>query len=93
MALPMWEFTWKHITVKSTLRFSDEAFRQTMDLMAQGKFIGYERLITGRIGLEDIVDQGFSELINNKDKHIKILVSPNSRTKDCADTKDTFPRA
>ena len=33
-------------------------------------------MITGRIGLEDIVEKGFKELVNNKDTHIKILVTP-----------------
>ena len=33
-------------------------------------------MITGRIGLEDIVEKGYHELLNNKDKHIKILVTP-----------------
>jgi (R,R)-butanediol dehydrogenase/meso-butanediol dehydrogenase/diacetyl reductase len=35
-----------------------------------------EPLITSRIKLDDIVEQGFEELIGKKDKHIKILVSP-----------------
>lgn len=32
--------------------------------------------MTGRISLEDVVTKGFDELINNKDEHIKILVTP-----------------
>lgn len=44
--------------------------------MAEGRFVGYQRLITGRINLEDVVEGGFEELISHKDKHIKILVSP-----------------
>ena len=44
--------------------------------IAIGKLTGYEKMVTGRIGVEDIVEKGFKELINNKDKHIKILVSP-----------------
>lgn len=44
-------------------------------MMGDGKFVGYEKLVTGRIGLEHIVEQGFEELINHKDEHIKILVS------------------
>ena len=40
-----------------------------------GKLEGYEKMVTSRIGVEDIVEKGFKELINNKDKHIKILVS------------------
>ncbi len=41
-----------------------------------GKLKGYEKMVTGRISVEDIVEKGFKELINNKDKHIKIMVSP-----------------
>ena len=26
--------------------------------------------------MNDVVEKGFKELVNNKDKHIKILVSP-----------------
>lgn len=32
--------------------------------------------MTSRIGVDDVVEKGFKELVNNKDKHIKILVSP-----------------
>lgn len=35
-------------------------------------------MVTDRISLEDIVTKGFDELVNNRDDHIKILVSPKS---------------
>ena len=41
-----------------------------------GKLKGYEKMVTRRISVEDIVEKGFKELINNKDNHIKIMVSP-----------------
>lgn len=41
-----------------------------------GKLKGYEKMVTGRIDVDNIVEKGFKELINNKDKHCKILVSP-----------------
>jgi len=68
----------KHINVRSALIFSDDDFKETMQMMAEGKLVGYEKLITGRIQLEDIVEKGFDELINNKDEHIKILVGTKS---------------
>ncbi|ORA39164.1 2,3-butanediol dehydrogenase [Mycobacterium aquaticum] len=34
------------------------------------------RMITARIALTDVVDHGFTELIDNKEQHIKILVRP-----------------
>jgi hypothetical protein len=33
-------------------------------------------MVTGRISIEDIVTMGIDELINNKDDHVKILVTP-----------------
>jgi hypothetical protein len=33
-------------------------------------------MVTGRILLEDVVQKGLLELIENKDDHIKILVTP-----------------
>jgi hypothetical protein len=33
-------------------------------------------MVTARIALEDTKAHGFDELVNNKDKHIKILVTP-----------------
>jgi len=35
-----------------------------------------QAMVTGRIPLENTRKDGFLELINNKDRHIKILVSP-----------------
>jgi len=33
-------------------------------------------MVTSRIHLDDVVTKGFEELLNNKDDHIKILVTP-----------------
>lgn len=33
-------------------------------------------MVTDRISIEDIVSKGFEALVNEKDDHIKILVSP-----------------
>lgn len=33
-------------------------------------------MVTRRVALEEVVQQGFEELINNKDKHVKILITP-----------------
>lgn len=34
-------------------------------------------MITSKIHLDDAVEEGFHQLLNNKDKHIKILIAPN----------------
>jgi threonine dehydrogenase-like Zn-dependent dehydrogenase len=41
-----------------------------------GKFKDFETMVTSRIHLDDIAKQGFDELVENKDKHIKITVTP-----------------
>ena len=47
----------------------------TIAMIADGKVDPYQ-FITGRIGLDDIVKEGFDELINNKEENVKILVAP-----------------
>jgi len=46
-----------------------------LHLLQQGK-IPAEQFITGRIAVDDIVSGGFTELIDNKDENVKILVHP-----------------
>jgi threonine dehydrogenase-like Zn-dependent dehydrogenase len=41
-----------------------------------GKFKGAETMITSRIHLDDITKHGFEELLQHKDNHIKIMVTP-----------------
>lgn len=76
MVVPSWPFMLKHITIKSAMIFDDDDFAEVIQMMAEGRFTGYEKLVTGRIKVEEVVEKGFKELINNKDQHIKILVSP-----------------
>ena len=33
-------------------------------------------MVTSRIGLEDLVEKGVHQLMENKDDHVKILVTP-----------------
>jgi threonine dehydrogenase-like Zn-dependent dehydrogenase len=47
-----------------------------VELFKAGKFKGYEKMVTDRILLEDVVTKGFEQLINRKDDHIKIMVTP-----------------
>jgi len=48
---------------------------QVIELLGQGR-IPAEQFITGRIAVDDIVSGGFTELIENKDENVKILVHP-----------------
>ncbi|WP_435061831.1 2,3-butanediol dehydrogenase [Amycolatopsis thermoflava] len=47
----------------------------TIALLREGK-VDASQFITGRITLDDLVDGGFRELIDNKEDNVKILVSP-----------------
>ena len=50
-------------------------FEPAVALLASGA-INAEPLITGKIKVEDIVEKGFMELINNKEENLKIIVTP-----------------
>jgi (R,R)-butanediol dehydrogenase/meso-butanediol dehydrogenase/diacetyl reductase len=47
----------------------------TIEMVASGK-VDPLQFITGRIDLDDIVAKGFTELIDNKEENVKILVRP-----------------
>jgi (R,R)-butanediol dehydrogenase/meso-butanediol dehydrogenase/diacetyl reductase len=61
--------------VIGTLAYTMDDFKGVSALLASGA-IKAAPMITGKIELDDIVDKGFEELVNNKDAHIKILVKP-----------------
>jgi (R,R)-butanediol dehydrogenase/meso-butanediol dehydrogenase/diacetyl reductase len=61
-------------SIIGTLGYGDE-FAWAIKILQETEEKARE-LITAKIKLEEIVDKGFKELINNRDKHIKILVSP-----------------
>lgn len=50
-------------------------FDSAIALLADGR-IKAEPLITGKIKLDDIVEDGFEELLKNRESNIKILVEP-----------------
>lgn len=56
---------------------------ETLGIMSSrvftGQLHGYENMVTYRITIDDVVDQGFRRLLKNKDDDIKILVTPKSQ--------------
>jgi hypothetical protein len=44
-------------------------------LLADGR-INADPLITSRVALDDAIEDGFRELVRNKDEHVKILINP-----------------
>ena len=74
--IPFGEFMGKEITIRSTLAYDDKDFGDVVRDFVAGKFKGVEAMLTARISLEDIVDEGFEQLVNNKEEHSKIIVTP-----------------
>ncbi|MBY4675026.1 2,3-butanediol dehydrogenase [Marinobacterium sp. CAU 1594] len=52
-------------------------FADVIAFIADGR-LDVTPLITGRIELDDILERGFEELVNNKDQNVKIIVRPAS---------------
>ncbi|PYH86014.1 alcohol dehydrogenase [Aspergillus uvarum CBS 121591] len=53
--------------------FADGIFPAVIEAISSGK-LNPQTMITSKIRMEDIVEKGFEALINEKDKHVKILV-------------------
>ncbi|XXE14156.1 2,3-butanediol dehydrogenase [Pseudomonas sp. Z1-14] len=60
--------------VLGALAYNGE-FADVIAFIADGR-LDISPLVTGRIQLEQIVGQGFEELVNNKEHNVKIIVSP-----------------
>jgi (R,R)-butanediol dehydrogenase/meso-butanediol dehydrogenase/diacetyl reductase len=61
-------------TIKGSFGHTNH-FRITTALLADGR-LKADPLITGRIGLDDLIEKGFEELLAHKERNVKIIVSP-----------------
>jgi (R,R)-butanediol dehydrogenase / meso-butanediol dehydrogenase / diacetyl reductase len=61
------------LKVVGTIAFDDKDFSDTIDLIQSGK-IRAKVLATVRVPLSEVVERGFEELMDHKDRHMKILV-------------------
>jgi (R,R)-butanediol dehydrogenase/meso-butanediol dehydrogenase/diacetyl reductase len=50
-------------------------FPEVVAALERGQLVADE-MITGRISLDDVVERGFAELVQNRDEHVKIIVKP-----------------
>lgn len=64
----------KEIDLRGTIGYSGD-HPATIELVGSGR-LDLAPFITGRIGLDDLVSGGFDELINNNERHVKIIVDP-----------------
>jgi (R,R)-butanediol dehydrogenase/meso-butanediol dehydrogenase/diacetyl reductase len=61
------------LKVLGTICYTPEDFADTIAMLKDGT-ISTEGIITERIALSDVVAGGFDELVEHKDRHVKILV-------------------
>ena len=64
----------KEIDMRGTIAYA-HSHPATIQLVADGK-VNLEPFITGKIGLDGLIDEGFETLINRNETAVKILVSP-----------------
>ena len=65
------------LNVLGTICYTPQDFADTIAMLQDGS-ISTEGIITERIALADVVDGGFDELVDHKDRHVKILVRSSS---------------
>ncbi|CAG9945110.1 unnamed protein product [Clonostachys rosea f. rosea IK726] len=76
LALPCRTMLLKELKVTSSLAYNDKDFSEVVEAFVSGQFNGVEKMVTGRISLQEVVQEGFEHLVHQKDKHMKIAVSP-----------------
>ncbi|MFJ2350511.1 2,3-butanediol dehydrogenase [Glutamicibacter sp. NPDC087673] len=64
----------KEIDLRGTIGYAND-HPDTIALVQSGK-LDLAPFITGRIGLDELVSEGFDQLINNNEEHVKIIVDP-----------------
>lgn len=64
----------KEIDLRGTIAYAHD-HPAVIKLVQEGK-VDLAPFITGRIGLDDLVEKGFEQLINNNENNVKIIVSP-----------------
>lgn len=63
------------------ISYTSEDFQGVMELLAS-QVIPAEKMISSVVPLANIIEGGFHELINNKTKHVKILIQANGDLED-----------
>jgi (R,R)-butanediol dehydrogenase/meso-butanediol dehydrogenase/diacetyl reductase len=73
-SVAMNDLVFREVKLLGSLGYAND-HRATIEMIASGRVDPFQ-FITGRIALEDIVKNGFEELVNNKEENVKILVHP-----------------
>ncbi|MGA1838177.1 2,3-butanediol dehydrogenase [Herbiconiux sp. 11R-BC] len=73
-SVDMQKLVLKELDLRGTIAYAND-HPATIALVQQGK-VDLAPFITGRIALDDLVDQGFDQLINHNESQVKIIVHP-----------------
>ncbi len=73
-SVAMNDLVFREVNLLGSLAYADD-HPATIEMVASGKVDPFQ-FITGRITVDDIVEKGFRELIDNKEENVKILVQP-----------------
>lgn len=73
-SIDMQKLVLKEIDLRGTIAYVRD-HPATIELVQQGK-VNLEPFITGRIALEQLIDEGFDTLINHNETAVKIIVHP-----------------
>ena len=68
------DLVFREVSVLGSLAYAHD-HPATIEMVASGRVDPFQ-FITGRIRLDDIVEKGFRELIDNKEGNVKVLVQP-----------------
>lgn len=74
MNFDMHKLVMRELDVRGTIAYA-HSHPATIELVESGK-IDLKPFITGKIGLDELIDEGFDTLINRNETAVKILVSP-----------------
>ena len=66
----------KEVTIVGSKGYSGSDFPDVIAALADGRIRGAEQIITTRIRLADVIEQGFDVLERDSSAHVKVLVSP-----------------
>lgn len=73
---PNW-LVFREAKYQAVLGYQKKDFQGVIDALGKGT-LKPENMITGKIRVDNLVEQGYTPLIKEKDKHVKILVDMNA---------------
>lgn len=70
---PNW-LVFREARYSAVLGYQKKDYEGVIEALRTGRIAAPEKMITSRIGLEDLVEKGYGELKGERERHIKILI-------------------